>query len=116
MDFPLPPGALCPDPWKIRLRREACGATQPQVGEALGLRWPAMGVSRIESYQSPVTPEMLAALAAMFGVDEADLCSTAAEWHRNHRIAQENRPWGKRKVSATEATRVDTLKRKRGMK
>ncbi len=100
MDYPLPPGAVTPDPWKIRLRREALGLTQPQVGEALGLRWPAMYVSRLESYVRQVDEATLTALAALFKCDPSDLCSGAAEWWRNHKTAHESRPW--RNVSATE--------------
>ena len=100
MDFPLPPGAVTPDPWKIRLRREALGLTQPQVGEALGLKWPAMGVSRIEGYVRGLDEATMLALAEVLRCDPADLCSGAAEWWRNYRTAHESRPW--RNVSATE--------------
>ena len=53
---PLPPGAVCPDPWKMRLAREKAGLTQADVGYALGFKWPAMYVSRLESYQQGIKP------------------------------------------------------------
>jgi transcriptional regulator with XRE-family HTH domain len=111
MDFPLPPGAITPDPWKIRLRREALGATQAEVGEQLGAKWPAMFISRIESYQGKIDEAMLAKLAHMLDCAAEDLCSGAAEWHRNYRTAHEARPW--RNVSATNKQRsADALRRR----
>lgn len=98
--IPVPPGQVVPDPWKIRLRREAAGLTQPQVGEALGAGWPAMTISRLEGYTLAVTPEVLAALAQLFGCDEVDLCSSAAAWHKNHDLFVARRPF--RNVTATQ--------------
>lgn len=98
--IPVPPGQVVPDPWKIRLRREAAGLTQPQVGAALNAEWPAMTISRLEGYAISVSPDVLGALAELFGCDQVDLCSGAATWHKNYELWQARRPF--RNVSAAQ--------------
>jgi transcriptional regulator with XRE-family HTH domain len=73
-----------PDPWLIRVAREARGLTGEQLAVKMGLQPSSrVCVSRWETYRGKIGAETLARLVKALDVKEADLCSAGNAWTAN---------------------------------